>query len=166
MANSATLADMATNAMNKVILEQFAALAVYRWFEQLVTVQPHDGSTLPMQWISYGGTGDLPTVNEGAAYTESTIADAKEVEQLREEGQVRGDHAGDDPAERHRARIQAVPRALALDAVRTRSVAIAGLSRRTPAGAAWPTTTGAVPRRSRREPGRRRLSAGGLEGGV
>ena len=126
MANSSTLADMATNAMNKVILEQFAALAVYRWFEQLVTVQPHDGSTLPMQWISYGGTGDLPTVNEGAAYTESTIADAKESSDFVKKGKYVG-----ITLEMIRrsdiARIQAVPRALALDAVRTRSAAIAGL---------------------------------------
>jgi hypothetical protein len=125
-ANSTTLADMTINAMNKVIVEQFAALAAYRWFERIVTVQPNDGTTLPMQWISYGGTGDLPTVAEGAAYLESGVTDARESANFVKKGKYVG-----ITLEMIRrcdiARIQAIPRALALDAVRTRSAAIAGL---------------------------------------
>jgi hypothetical protein len=125
-ANSTSLADLATNAMNKVIIEQFAALAVYRWFEQLVTVQPNDGSTQNMAWISYGGTGDLPVVAEGAAYTEGNVADTKETSSFIK----RGKYVGITLEMIRRsdiARIQAVPKALALDAIRTRSAAIAGL---------------------------------------
>ena len=126
MASSTSLADLATNAMNKVIIEQFAALAVYRWFEQLVTVQPNDGSVQPMAWISYGGTGDLPVVAEGAAYTEGGIADSKETSDFVK----RGKYVGITLEMIRRsdiARIQAVPKALALDAIRSRSAAIAGL---------------------------------------
>ena len=125
-ANSTTLADLATNAMNKVIVEQFGALAVYRWFEQLVTVQPNDGSTQDMAWISYGGTGDLPVVAEGAAYTEGTIGDSQETAAFVK----RGKYVGITLEMIRRsdiARIQAVPKALALDAVRSRSAAIAGI---------------------------------------
>jgi hypothetical protein len=125
-ATSTTLADMSLNAMNRVIVEQFAALAAYRWFERIVTVQPNDGTTLPMQWISYGGTGDLPTVAEGAAYLESSVTDARESANFVKKGKYVG-----ITLEMIRrcdiARIQAIPRALALDAVRTRSAAIAGL---------------------------------------
>lgn len=125
-ATTTTLADLAANAMNKVIVETWPALEAYRWFEELVTVQPNDGSVQPMAWVSFGGIANLPTVAQGGAYTELTVGDSKESDAFVKKGGYVG-----ITEEMYRnsdlARMQAIPRALAVAAVRTRSAAIASI---------------------------------------
>jgi hypothetical protein len=77
-ASTTTLADMAVNAMNKVIIDLYQALEPYRWYEMITAVQPTDGSLQDMAWIQFGGIATLPTVAEGASYTELTVGDTKE----------------------------------------------------------------------------------------
>lgn len=125
-ANTTTLADLATNAMNKIILEMWTGLGAYRWFEPLVTVSPHDGTLNDMAWISFGGIGDLPVVSEGAAYTEATVADSKQTDGFVKYGQYVG-ITEEMMRKSQLARIQAVPRALAISAIRTRSAKIAAI---------------------------------------
>lgn len=125
-ASTTTLADMAANAMNKVILEVYNNLAAYRWYEQVVAVQPTDGSLQDMAWIQFGGIANLPVVAEGAAYTELSVSDTKESNPF----QKYGGYVGiTDKMIRNSeiAKIQAIPRALTVAAIRTRSAAIASI---------------------------------------
>jgi hypothetical protein len=77
-ATTTTLADLAVNAMNKVVLDLYSNLTAYRWYEQIVSVQATDGSLQDMQWLQMGGLTNLPVVAEGASYTELTPVDTKE----------------------------------------------------------------------------------------
>jgi hypothetical protein len=101
-------------------------LAIYRWYEKITAVQPNDGSTQAMAWIHFGGTGDLPTVAEGAAYTEGTPGDSKETSSFTKKGKYVG-----ITLEMIRrsdiAKMRAIPRALTIDAIRTRSAAVAAI---------------------------------------
>jgi hypothetical protein len=125
-ANPTTLPGMAVNAMNKVIIPLYDRLSMYRWFEMLVSVQPTDGTLHDMAWLQFGGIGDLPVVADGAAYTELTVADSKETAAFVKYGgyvgitekMIRNSDI---------ARIQAVPRALTISAVQTRSAKIAAI---------------------------------------
>lgn len=125
-ADTTTLANMAVNAMNKVIIEQWSALTYYRWYELITKVEPNDGSVQDMQWISFGGIGDLPVVDEKASYNELDVDDAKESDSFKKYGGYVG-----ITLEMFRnsqiQQMQAVPRALANAAVRTRSSKIAAI---------------------------------------
>lgn len=125
-ANPTTLADMAVNAMNKVIIPLYDTLANYRWYEIVTAVQPTDGSLHDMAWITFGGIANLPVVADGAAYTELTVADAKESDSFVKYGGYVGIT---EKLLRNSeiARIQAIPKALTVAAVRTRSAAIANI---------------------------------------
>ncbi|HEY5138673.1 MAG TPA: hypothetical protein VIJ25_05065, partial [Methylococcales bacterium] len=72
-ANTTTMADLAVNAMNKVVLDLYANLTAYRWYEMIAAVQATDGTLQDMQWLQMGGLGNLPVVAEGAAYTELNV---------------------------------------------------------------------------------------------
>ena len=125
-ANATTLADMTVNAMNKVIVPLYNRLAVYRWYEQIVSVQPTDGSLHDMAWLQFGGIGDLPVKEDGAAYTELNVADSKESDSFT----VYGGYVGiTEKALRNSAiaKLQAVPKALTISAVQTRSANIAAI---------------------------------------
>jgi hypothetical protein len=76
-ATTTTLANMAVDAMNKVVAAQMSHLQFWRWFEQIAMPIPNDGSVQTMKFITWGGVGNLPTVSEGAAYTELTVDDEK-----------------------------------------------------------------------------------------
>jgi hypothetical protein len=125
-ANSTTLAGMAVNAMNKVIVPLYDRLAAYRWFEPLVTVQPTDGTLHDMAWLQFGGIADLPIVAEGAAYTELSVDDSKESDAFIKHGGYVGIT---EKVLRNSdvARMQAIPRALTIAAVQTRSAKIASI---------------------------------------
>ena len=72
---SATMANIVANALNKVIVNQFQEYP--RWWEKIVSAQ--DFSSLQqVKWITLGGVGELPTVSEGASYTELTWDDMAE----------------------------------------------------------------------------------------
>ena len=125
-ASSATLADLAVNAMNKVIVQLYDRLAHYRWYEPVVAVQATDGSLHDMAWIQFGGIANLPAVAEGAAYTELAVTDTKESDAFTKYGgyvgitekMVRNSEI---------AKLQAIPRALTIAAIQTRSAAIASI---------------------------------------
>jgi hypothetical protein len=135
-ASTSTLAGMAVNSLNKVVRQYYDHLATYRWYEQIVDVIPHDGSTHDVQLILVDGVANLPTVGEGAAYTEAVVGDAKESFAFTK----RGHYVGITLEAIRRGnlqRIQAIPRELVKASIRTRSAAIAGLF--TQASGAGPT---------------------------
>jgi hypothetical protein len=125
-ATTTTLADLAVNATNKVVIDLYSNLMAYRWFEQIVAVQPTDGTLQYMQWLQFGGIGNLPVVAEGAAYTELAVANTKETSSFVKYGGYVGIT---DKMNRNSKidQIQAVPRALTISAIRTRSAAIAAI---------------------------------------
>ena len=125
-ATTSTLPNLAVDAMNRVIAEQFAALDHYRWYERVAAVSPNDGRLHDMKWITLGGIGNLPAVNEGAAYTELSVADAQETAAFVK----RGGYVGitrEMIKNSDIVQLQAIPRALAAAAVRTRSAAVSAL---------------------------------------
>ena len=125
-ATTTTLADLAVNAMNKVVIDLYTNLTAYRWFEQIVAVQPTDGTLQDMQWLQFGGIGNLPVVAEGAAYTELSVVDTKETSSFYKYGGYVG--ITDKMIRNSKIdQIQAVPRALTISAIRTRSAAIAAI---------------------------------------
>jgi hypothetical protein len=125
-ATTTTLADLAVNAMNKVVLDLYTNLTAYRWFEMITAVQPTDGSLQDMQWLQMGGVGALPVVAEGAAYTELDVTDTKETSSFTKYGGYVG--ITDKMIRNSQIdRLQAIPRALTISAIRTRSAAIAAI---------------------------------------
>ncbi len=125
-ATTTTLADLAVNAMNKVVLELYTNLVAYRWYEQIVAVQPTDGTLHDMQWLQMGGVTNLPVVAEGAAYTELTVLDTKETSSFTKYGAYVG--ITDKMIKNSDlAKMQAIPRSLTIAAIRTRSAAISSI---------------------------------------
>lgn len=125
-ASTTTLAGMVVNALNKVVRQHYDNMATYRWYEPVVDVLPHDGSTHDVQLILVDGVANLPTVGEGAAYTEATVGDAKESFAFTK----RGHYVGITLETIRRSqiqRLQAIPRELVKASIRTRSAAIAAI---------------------------------------
>ena len=125
-ASTTTLAGMVVNALNKVVMMHYDNLATYRWYEQIVEVIPHDGTTHDVQLILVDGLANLPTVDEGAAYTEASVGDSKESFAFTK----RGHYVGITLETLRRGnlqRIQAIPRELVKASIRTRSAAIAAI---------------------------------------
>ncbi len=122
-ATTSTLSNTAVNAMNKVLVEQISNLTAWRWYESITSVEPNDGSLNAMQWITIGGISNLPAVAEGAAYTELTVDDVKESSSFTK----RGGYVGitrELLKNSDIAKLQAIPRALATAAIRSRSAAV------------------------------------------
>ena len=67
------------NAMNKLILSQWEELgrSGYRWWETVVQVE-HFNSLQEITGVLVGEVTVLPSVNEGAAYTELAVKDSEE----------------------------------------------------------------------------------------
>lgn len=74
-ATSTTLNSVVKNALNKYLQQYFSD--AYLWWEQIAEIVDF-GTLQDPTWITLGGFGDLPTVAEGAAYTELTIGDSEE----------------------------------------------------------------------------------------
>ncbi len=125
-ANSGTLAGMAVNALNKAVLLHYDNLLTYRWYEQVVHVLPHDGSTQALQLLHMDGLAALPVVAEGAAYTEATTGDSKETATFTKYGSYVGVTL-EMIRRSDLARIQAIPRLLVQAAIRRRSAAVASI---------------------------------------
>ena len=79
-----------------------------------------------MNWISFGGIGNLPSVAEGGAYTELTVDDVKEADSFTKYGGYVG-ITREMIKNSDIQRIQAVPKALAIAALRTRSGAVSNI---------------------------------------
>lgn len=72
---SSTMAALVANRLNKVVVNTFQQYP--KWWIPIVTEM--DFATLQdARWITLGGIGELPTVSEGAAYTELTWDDNTE----------------------------------------------------------------------------------------
>ncbi|TXH49233.1 MAG: hypothetical protein E6Q97_23080 [Desulfurellales bacterium] len=125
-ANTTTLAGLAVNAMNKIINMQMARLMQYRWFEKITALTPNDGSVHPLQLISYGGIGELPTVAEGATYTELDVDDVKETASFYKKGgyvEITQEMFRNSEVQKFRL----IPTSLANAAIKTRSKAVSNL---------------------------------------
>ena len=73
--NSSTMAGMVANALNKRVVNIFAQYP--QWWTPFVTIEDF-ASLQQVKWITLGGVGELPTVSEGAAYSELTWDDQTE----------------------------------------------------------------------------------------
>lgn len=119
----ATMAGMVANALNKVVVREFSEYP--QWWMPITL--PMDFATLQqVKWITLGGVGELPTVTEGAAYTELTWDDQTETAAFLKKGGYLGitleaidkDDTG---------RLLASPRALAQAAWLTLAKAISSI---------------------------------------
>lgn len=120
---TSTMAQLTANVLNKRLANEF--IQYPKWWEPIVIAENFQ-SLQNVKWITLGGVGELPTVAEGAAYTELTWDDAAESASFVKKGGYLGitleaidkDDVG---------RVRAAPRALAQAAWLTLSKAISGI---------------------------------------
>jgi hypothetical protein len=79
LATTADFTGLVKNALNKIIVNQWEALSTYGydWWKDIVVVQ-HFNSLQQITGILVGTVGLLPSVAEGAEYTELPIGDSPE----------------------------------------------------------------------------------------
>jgi hypothetical protein len=120
---SATMAGLVANALNKRVVNMF--MQYPRWWESIV-VEEDFSNLQEVKWITLGGVADLPTVNEGAAYTELEWDDQTEVASFVKKGGYLGItlEAIDKDDTR---KLQAAPRALAQSAWLTLGKAVSNI---------------------------------------
>jgi len=121
--DSSTMAGLVANALNKMVVNRFQTYP--RWWESFVTAEDFT-SLQQVKWITLGGVGELPTVEEGAAYTELTWDDQTESSDWIKKGGYLGLtlEAIDKDDTR---RLQQAPRALAQSAWLTLSKAVSSI---------------------------------------
>jgi len=121
--NSSSMAGLVANALNKRVVNQFNQYP--RWWEP-VAIQEDFANLQQVKWITLAGIGSLPTVSEGAAYTELNWDDKTESADFIKKGGYLGItlEAIDKDDTR---RLRAAPQALALGAYLTLSRAVAQL---------------------------------------
>jgi hypothetical protein len=121
--NSSTMAGLVANALNKRVVNEFQQYP--HWWNSIITVE--DFSNLQtVRWITLGGIGELPTVSEGAAYTELTWDDVTETAAFVKKGGYLGitlEAIDKDDT----SRLRAAPRALAQAAWLTLSKALSSI---------------------------------------
>jgi hypothetical protein len=106
---SSTMAGLVANALNKRVVNTFQTYP--KWWQGACTIE--DFTTLQdVRWITLGGVGELPTVSEGAAYTELTWDDQTETDSFVKKGGYLGITIESIDKDDTR-RLQAAPRALA-----------------------------------------------------
>jgi hypothetical protein len=121
--DSATMAGLVANVLNKVVVNRFQTYP--RWWEPIVSEE--DFTNLQdVKWITLGGVGELPTVSEGAAYSELTWDDQTETGAWKKKGGYLGLtlEAIDKDDTR---RLQQAPRALAQSAWLTLGKAVSSI---------------------------------------
>lgn len=118
--NTSTMAKMTADALNKRVKIEYQRYP--RWWEKIVTMEDFT-SLQDVKWITLGGIGELPTVAEGAAYTEATWDDIQQTDTFLKKGRYIGltMEAIDKDDTR---RLQSAPRALAQAAWLTLSKSI------------------------------------------
>ncbi len=118
-----TMANLVANVLNKRVVAMFQNYP--HWWDKIVTVE--DFNTLQdVRWITLGGVGELPTVAEGATYTELTWDDDYQTDSFVKKGGYLGltieaidkDDTG---------RLRAAPRALAQAAWLTLSKSVSAI---------------------------------------
>lgn len=125
-ATSTTLAGMVVDALNRATRMHYDNMVTYRWYEQIVSVTPHAGTTHDVNLVMVDGLANLPSVSEGAAYTEATVGDSKETMSFTKYGHYVGITL-ETIRKSDIQRIQAIPRELVKAAIRTRSAAISSV---------------------------------------
>jgi hypothetical protein len=118
---TSTMANIVADALNKRVVNMFQTYD--KWWAPAVTIQDF-ASLQDVKWITLGGVGELPTVAEGAAYTEMTWDDQKEEVSFIKKGGYLGitlETIDKDDT----SRVMAAPRALAQAAWMTLGKAIA-----------------------------------------
>jgi hypothetical protein len=120
---SSTMAQMVANVLNKRVMIEFTQYP--QWWTPIVTIEDF-ASLQQIRWITLGGVGELPTVAEGAAYTELTWNDIAQRDTFVKKGGYLGltIEAIDKDDTR---RLAAAPRALAQAAWLTLSKAISNI---------------------------------------
>ncbi|MBI3733830.1 MAG: hypothetical protein HY259_10310 [Chloroflexi bacterium] len=126
-AATGTMTGLVKNAMNKVIAAQWQKLgrAGYNWWQRVVYEDDFE-SLNQISWITVGGFGDLPTVSEGAAYTELAWGDNAETTTFVKKGGYIGltlEMMDRDQTQK----VKAIPVGLATAGIRTLSNQIAVL---------------------------------------
>jgi hypothetical protein len=118
---TSTMAGLVANRLNKVVINRFQQYD--QWWAPGVTIRDFT-SLQDVRWITLGGVGELPTVAEGAAYSEMTWDDFTETDSFVKKGGYLGitlETIDKDDT----ARVMAAPRALAQAAWLTLGKAIA-----------------------------------------
>ena len=79
LATTTDFSGLVKNALNKMVVNQWDILgrAGYDWWQSIATVE-HFGSLNGITGTLIGTVGDLPTVAEGAEYTELAVGDSPE----------------------------------------------------------------------------------------
>ena len=119
----ATMANITANALNKTVVNMFQNYP--HWWDRITSEQ--DFTNLQqVKWITLGGVGELPTVAEGAAYTELTWDDQAETADFVKKGGYLGItlEAIDKDDVR---RLRAAPKALAQAAWLTLSKSVSAI---------------------------------------
>lgn len=124
---TATFPGLVKNAMNKIIATRWEQLgrAGYDWWKHIATIE-HLQDLKTVTWIITGTVGDLPTVEEGAEYTELKTGDSPETSSVVTYGGYLGITRraliNDDTR-----KLRAIPLALASAGIRKISKLIAAL---------------------------------------
>ena len=134
---AATFPGILKNALNKSLVNHWKELgrAGYDWWNKIVTVE-HFDSVQDITWLIFGTVGSLPSVSEGAEYTELQVGDGAETSSFTKYGGYIGVtlEAMDKDDTR---KIRAIPRELANAGLRNISATVAAIF--TTASAAGPT---------------------------
>ena len=141
---AATFPGILKNALNKALVERWKELgrAGYDWWQKIATVE-HFDSVQDITWLIFGTVGSLPSVSEGAEYTELQVGDGAETSSFSKYGGYVGItlEAMDKDDTR---KIRSIPRELANAGLRNISATVAAVF--TSGSAAGPTMadTGAL----------------------
>lgn len=139
-----TFAGLVKNAMNKAVIERWKELgrAGYEWWKDVATVE-HFDTLNQVTWIITGTASALPTIAEGAEYTELKTGDSAEVSSFTKYGGYVGITM--EALDRDETRkLRNLPRELAFAGIRKLSALVAAIF--TDNSAAGPTLadTGAL----------------------
>lgn len=124
---TSNFAGLVKNALNKALLERWRQLgrAGYDWWERVAHVE-HFDSLNQITWMIFGTVGSLPSVAEGAEYTELKVGDSPETSSFTKYGGYIGITL--EAIDRDETRkLRAVPRELANAALRNISALTAAL---------------------------------------
>jgi len=120
---SSTMASITANVLNKRVANMFQTYP--RWWEPISTDEDF-ASLQDVRWITLGGVGELPTVAEGASYTELTWDDNYQSKAFTKKGGYLGltiEAIDKDDT----SRLRAAPRALAQAAWLTIAKAVSAI---------------------------------------
>lgn len=124
---TATFPGLVKNAMNKALMERWNQVgrAGYDWWQKIVAVE-HFNDLKQITWLIFGTIASLPSVSEGAEYTELVIGDGAETSTFTKYGGYVGVTLeaiiNDDTR-----KLRAIPRELGAAAIRNVSSLVAAV---------------------------------------